>query len=255
MTSRRRLARVAFVAVACLGVLVVPALAGPAQESTAITAGDAAGTPGTNVTVDVSARAPNVSSYEARLTYDPDVVEVVATEGVDFSDPITNEERGRLNLTQVHVGGVDDPTFARITFRIVGAPGNATTLAFDEDDTVLFDAAAEDIWIDEYDSGEIRVEQPPTATPTGTSGANTTAATTDGGGAETATATDGSGGDGGSSGTDTPANGQSDDDESFLDRVLDESFLLGAGFVVLVVVVGGVGYYLGNRNSGSRTNW
>jgi len=272
------IARAALLVALVAGVLSAPvwAASGAAtQGSTAIQVGNASGTPGATVTVDVTATADNVSGYEAGLTYDPDVVRVAGVEGIDFADPITNvdESEGRLNITQVSVETVDDPTLARVSFELVGDPTNATTLAFEESDTVLFGPESDELWIDRYGQGSVTVLAPdtptPTATPsptatataettraagTSTASPNPTAAPTgtpSGATASTASGGEASGTDGGatvSGGASSPTaeSGEttaSPDDDS----ILDQSFLLGAGVAVLIIGVGLVGYLLGQR--------
>jgi hypothetical protein len=249
MVFRRRRGRTLALVVAtafvflCIAAFSAPTGASHTQEATAITLGDGSGQPGANV-----------SGYEASVTYDPDVVRVVAVAGVDFSDPITDvdDDAGRVNLTQVSTTGARDPTLARITFELVGQSTDETTLAFDEDATAIFDADSQDIFIDSYSDGRVLVEQSPTPTQSPTATPTATVASSDGG--------DAGDGDSGSQNTPTatPAGNGSDsgDDSSLLDSILDRSFLLGAGFVLLVVLVAGFGYYLGARNAGgSRNDW
>lgn len=260
MVFRRRRGRTLALVVAtafvflCIAAFSAPTGASPSQEATAITLGDGSGQPGANVTVDLSVTGANVSAYEASVTYDPDVVRVVAVAGVDFSDPITDvdDDAGRVNLTQVSTTGARDPTLARITFELVGQSTDETTLAFDEDATAIFDADSQDIFIDSYSDGRVLVEQSPTPTQSPTATPTATVASSDGG--------DAGDGDSGSQNTPTatPAGNGSDsgDDSSLLDSILDRSFLLGAGFVLLVALVAGLGYYLGARNAGgSRNDW
>ena len=229
MVFRRRRGRTLALVVAtafvflCIAAFSAPTGASHTQEATAVTLGNGSGQPGANVTVGLSVSGANVSGYEASVTYDPDVVRVASVAGVDFSDPITNvdNDAGRVNLTQVSTTGARDPTLARITFELVGQSTDETTLAFDEDATAIFDADSQDIFIDSHSDGRVLVEQSPTPTA-------------------------------------TPAGNGSDsgDDSSLLDSILDRSFLLGAGFVLLVVLVAGLGYYLGARNAGgSRNDW
>lgn len=228
--------------VCCLSLVAAPTGA-TTQGGTTIELGDASGTPGTNVSVNLSVSGATVSSYEASITYDPDVVRVVSVVGVDFSDPITRVERdaGRLNLTQVNVDGVEDPTLARITFELVGGPTNETALLFDEGATALFDPDSEDVFIDTYADSRVRVETAPTPTPEPATATATPESGESNGGSATATSSGSSDGE--------------DGENSLLASVFDQSFLLGAGFVLLVLVVAGIGYYLGSRNSRSRNDW
>ncbi|WP_436926775.1 cohesin domain-containing protein [Halosimplex amylolyticum] len=237
-----------FVAIAgllCVG--AVGSVAGSTQEATNISVGSASGVSGTNATVALQARTDGVSGYEASITYDPSVVRVVSISGADFSEPIVNidQEAGRVNLTQVSVESVDDPTLARITLQLVGDPSDSTALKLDHSATVLFDENSEEIRIDAYEAGSVAIEQSGTATGTDEA-APTTAAGTSTAPASEQAPTAGSG----SENRET-ASGKS----SPLAGVLDSSFLLGAGFVILIVVAAGTGYFLGNRNSGGRSNW
>ena len=168
--------RVSALAVAVALALCLPALAAPtgataapdfaSQEATEISLGSASGQPGANVTVNLTVSGANVSSYQTSIAYDPDVVSVASVTGADFRAPTTNVESGRLNMTQVNVGGADDPTLARITFTLVGQPTNETALSFDEDATAIFDGDSEEIFIDSYSAGSVTVEAAPTPTPT-----------------------------------------------------------------------------------------
>lgn len=231
---------------------MAPAAAG-AQEATNVSVTSASGAPGSNVTVALRARAKNVSSYEASLTYDPSVVKVVAVNGADFSKPITNidGEAGRLNLTQVAVDGVDDPTFAQITFRIVGHPSNTSAVTVVPSATTVFDRNSEQIRIDAYDAGRVSVEAVSTETAT----AATTAPPDQNDSESTSTARSSGATVSTTAASAADANERSSDQSSILQGGLDGSFVLGAVFAVFVLVVAGGAYYLGARKSRSRTDW
>jgi len=229
-------------------------LASASHGATNVTLGNASATPGSNVTVTLTAHADNVSSYEASVTYDPSVVRVAAVEGGDFSRPITNDDAdaGRLNLTQVNVQGIDDPTLARITFEIVGQPGNTTALAFDDAATALYDGDSEEIRIDTYSDGTVSVDQPLTPSPTATRTETASGATPAPGTTARSTETEPTAQQEGTTRTTAgtgPQQNDGTDDSSLLGLVFDGSFLLGAGAVVFVLLVGGAGYYLGSRDS------
>ncbi|MFC3958870.1 dockerin type I domain-containing protein [Halovivax cerinus] len=92
---------------------------------------------GESATVSLDTDIDGIAGYQARIEYDPAVVDFVAAEGVDIADPTVNDEDGTLTLSASQTSGVDAPTLANLTFETVGTAGESTTLAFDTGFTQL----------------------------------------------------------------------------------------------------------------------
>jgi len=120
----------------------------------------------------VSAQATNVSAYEANVTFDPDVVTVVAAGRQDFPNPeeTIDREQGWVRLSAERNEGVDDPILTSLVVRVLSGaePGTETELSFVESDTTLTDATDGELTIDGYGSATVNVVEPDTPTPTPT---------------------------------------------------------------------------------------
>ena len=199
-----------------------------------------------------------MAGYQANLTYDPDVVRFREATGLDFADPVVNNQTaGWVFLTQAAADSTQDPDLVRVTFDVVGNGDPA--IGFNNSNTLLNDANAE-VVDPGYETSAVEqvtvTTSTPTVTPTPTnsptvsgddttdsptvSGDDTTdsPATTDEGASTTQTAKTASRSTDSSTTTTTP------DDN---DGLLSNQFLLGVGAAVGVVVLLGVGVLLGRR--------
>ena len=129
------------------------------------------GQPGDRVTVTVWVDAADVAGYQARLTYDSDVVRVRSVSASDdFGTPVSRVDNGAglVEFNQLRASGVDDPVLARLTLELTGDAGSQTSLEFTERDTKLSDSGGSEIGIDQYTGTTVSIEaaETPTATPT-----------------------------------------------------------------------------------------
>jgi|GEM_PF-1903345 len=224
------------------------AAAGVAQQEQRQNGTITVGTEQTDETLVVTLSASGeLAGYQANLTYDPGVVRFREATGIDFADPVVNNQTaGWVFLTQAAPDGTQDPDLVRVTFDIVGNGDPA--IGFNGSDTSLNDADAEVVEAGYETSAveQVTVTTPtPTVTPTESptvSGDDTTDSPTptDTGGSATqttpATSTAGSGD--GSTATETPAGDGG---------LLSNQFLLVVGAAVGVVVLLGAGVLLGRR--------
>ena len=106
-----------------------------------LTVTNATAQPGDEAEVDLKTDADGVAGYEAYITYDPSVVQLTDVQGIDFSDPVANvnNSAGHVHLTSAQAEGADAPTFAELTFEVVGERGDATKLSLVASDTMLTD--------------------------------------------------------------------------------------------------------------------
>lgn len=190
-----------------------------------------------------------LAGYQANLTYDPDVVRFREATGLDFADPVVNNQTaGWVFLTQAAADSTQDPDLVRVTFDVVGNGDPA--IGFNNSNTLLNDADAE-VVDPSYETSaveQVTVTTPtPTVTPTPTdsptvSGDDTTDSPTatdaTGSTTETTAVTTTAGSGDSATATATPEGD---------DGLLSNQFLLGVGAAVGVVVLLGVGVLLGRR--------
>ena len=116
----------------------------------------------------LSAQATNVTAYEANVTFDPDVVTVVAAGRQDFPNPeeTVDREQGWVRLSAERSEPVDEPILASLVVRVLSEaePGTDTDLSFVEADTTLTNATDGELSIDAYGKATVSVLQPETAT-------------------------------------------------------------------------------------------
>jgi len=128
--------------------------------------------PGETGLVLLSARATNVTAYEANVTFDPDVVTVVAAGRQDFPNPeeTIDREQGWVRLSAERSEPVDEPVLTSLVVRVLSEaePGTETELSFVEADTTLTNATDGELPIDAYGNATVEVLQPDTPTPTAT---------------------------------------------------------------------------------------
>ena len=141
--------------------------------------GPVEGQPGDEVTVTVWANASDVQGYQANVSFDPGVVQVVSVSGsADFDAPVSrvDNEAGIVSFNQLRDSGVDDPVLARLTLELVGSAESETTLSFDESDTKLSDSGPSEIGLATFDGATVAIQsaETPTATPTPTPTPNQT---------------------------------------------------------------------------------
>lgn len=190
-----------------------------------------------------------LAGYQANLTYDPDVVRFREATGLDFADPVVNNQTaGWVFLTQAAADSTQDPDLVRVTFDVVGNGDPA--IGFNNSNTLLNDADAEvvDPGYETSAVEQVTVTTPtPTVTPTPTdsptvSGDDTTDSPTatdaTGSTTETTAVTTTAGSGDSATATATPEGD---------DGLLSNQFLLGVGAAVGVVVLLGVGVLLGRR--------
>jgi PKD repeat protein len=125
--------------------------------------GPVAGYPGEEVTVTVWANASDVRGYQATLSFDPSVVQVVSVSGSDdFAAPVSrvDNDTGIVEFNQLRSGGADDPVLARLTLELVSGAGSGTTLSFAESNTRLADSAPSEIDLATYDDTTVSVVAP-----------------------------------------------------------------------------------------------
>lgn len=127
---------------------------------------------GETLTVTLSASG-EMAGYQANVTYDPDVVTFQGATGVDFGDPVVNDNgaAGWVFLTQSAADGVENPVLVQITFEVVGN-GNPQ-IGFDQSNTLLNDADAE-VVEPTYETNNVNSLTVATATPTATPTATAT---------------------------------------------------------------------------------
>ncbi|WP_136601638.1 cohesin domain-containing protein [Salinigranum halophilum] len=134
------------------------------------------------VTVTVWANASDVAGYQSTLSYDPDVVQVVSVSaGADFDDPVSRVDNGAgvVEFNQLRDSDVDDPVLASLTLKLVGETGEQASLTFEQSDTELSDADANELGIEQYAGTTVSVASEKTATPTPTPTATPTSTPTE----------------------------------------------------------------------------
>ncbi|MFC3958871.1 S8 family serine peptidase [Halovivax cerinus] len=127
-----------------------------------IRVGEATVGEGETATVSLDTDLDAIAGYQARINYDPSVVDFVEADGVDIADPTVNDEDGTVTLSASQASGVDAPTLADLTFETVGSEGDATDLTFDQAFTQL-NTEDEIVQPAEYLAGSIEVgaDEPP----------------------------------------------------------------------------------------------
>lgn len=208
---------------------------------------------GETLTVTLSASG-EMAGYQANVTYDPSVVTFRGATGVDFADPVVNNNgaAGWVFLTQAAADGVENPELVQITFEVVGN-GNPQ-IGFDRSNTLLNDADAE-VVEPTYETNEVgsftvatatptatpspTVTRPATDSPTATPSVTDSPATADTATPPTGTSTTQST----ESGTATSGTTTQDADDGLLSSPLLVGIGVGAGMVLLL----GAGVLLGRR--------
>lgn len=109
-------------------------------------------------TVNLTASGDSVAGYSANITYDPETVGFYRAEGSGvFDEPVTNDGRGWVMVTQSNAEGTDDPVLAELSFESSLNASGTTELQFVEGDTTL-NNEQETLSIGSYQSGEITFE-------------------------------------------------------------------------------------------------
>lgn len=109
-------------------------------------------------TIELTTEASEVAGFEATISYDPDVVDVVGVEGADLGEPEVNLEDGTVSVAAAQPTSVATPTLASI--EVTAAPGveSATTaIELHEDETALNHEHGEEIDVTLGD-GSVSVE-------------------------------------------------------------------------------------------------
>ncbi len=76
---------------------------------------------GDAIGVELETTVENAAGYQAKLTFDPEIVAVDEVVGVDFGDPVVNvdNDEGTVFFTQSQATGEDAPTLAEIQFEVL----------------------------------------------------------------------------------------------------------------------------------------
>jgi hypothetical protein len=150
-----------------------------ANSSPTLEADTVDGDPGEKVTITLAVTgASDVAGYQANVTFNPEVAQVVSVSGADFEDPIANikNEEGWVFFTQSQTKGAENPQLATITFEIAKDAPGGTPIEFVDEDTMVSDADGNEISVS-LASGKIQVEST-SQTPTTTSATTTATPTT-----------------------------------------------------------------------------
>lgn len=155
--------RIAAVGGALLVSVLLTSVAVPATTATTsptVVAESVEADPGDEVSITIAVNgASDVAGYQANLTFDPEVAQVVDVSGADFADPVvnSNNQEGWVFLTQSQADGVQNPKLATITFEITEDPPGGTSIAFVAADTMVNDAEGNEVSAS-LENGAIQVE-------------------------------------------------------------------------------------------------
>ena len=133
---------VSLVLMVVLAAFALSALPSSAQETATVVIGDVTLAPLTTATIPIwiTNAAENVSAAQIRLTYDPQVVQVIAVGGSDFDyfeEPNINDTIGEVKMLGIQYGNPSDPStwslkppvkFAEVTIKAIGNPGDYSPL-------------------------------------------------------------------------------------------------------------------------------
>lgn len=116
----------------------------PSAEAN-LTVTDASAPAGGTATVAVTTDADGVAGYQARLGFDPDLVDVMEVRGVDFEDPVTNvdSDAGWIGVAQATATPTDEPTLVEITFEATGERNASTAVTLDPGKSLVNDVSGE----------------------------------------------------------------------------------------------------------------
>lgn len=126
----------------------------------AIRLSDVSGEPGTNVTTTLSATAADISAYQARLVFDPTLLQVSNVSGL-FGETIeyrVDNAEGHVSLGGISTSSVTDPALANVTFTIVGDTEITTPVNFVRPETKLKRGALGSNVPLTYDDGNITID-------------------------------------------------------------------------------------------------
>ena len=131
---------------------------GDPPAGTTISLSDVQVPPGETATTTLRANASGVAGYQARITFDPSILQIESVSGGDFPAPVTNvdNDQGILFVTQATATGRDDPTLAVIEVRAASDASGQTTLSFDPARTRL-NSVTGDIPIERFVDGTVTV--------------------------------------------------------------------------------------------------
>jgi hypothetical protein len=130
--------------------------------NTTITVDDATGDPGRNVSVNITTNAENVGAYQTNLSFNPNLMRLVAINGGSFDSPDFTISRsdGWISLTGSNPVGTDQPTLAQLTFRLTDdLAGLKEPIRLKDEQTSLRDEDGEKISIREARDGHIRANR------------------------------------------------------------------------------------------------
>jgi hypothetical protein len=107
-----------------------------------MTLSDAEGSVGETVTVELSISGERFAGYQAAVNYDPDIVTFKSASGVDFGDPVVNndEDAGTVNLAQSSTTPKQsESVVAELTFAIEATGSTDIELIDPMDQTLVSD--------------------------------------------------------------------------------------------------------------------
>ncbi|MFC6952315.1 S8 family serine peptidase [Halorubellus litoreus] len=120
--------------------------------------------PGTDATVTVNASGvEDVAGYQAKLTFDPQKLEVANVSGVDFADPVVrvDNEDGVVYMAQAQASGVNSPSLVEVEFDVLMDDYNeSATVEWAVEESLVSDSGGNAPSVDFSNGG---VETPPCA--------------------------------------------------------------------------------------------
>lgn len=114
--------------------------------------------PGASGTVTVqSSDLSDVAGYQAKLTFDPDKLQVTDVSGVDLADPVVtvDNENGVVYMAQAQASGVDDPAFVEVEFDVLMDDHDASAdIEWVVEDSMVADANGDEMAV-EFTAGAV----------------------------------------------------------------------------------------------------
>jgi hypothetical protein len=130
-----------------------------ADSTAELSLGEASIKPSETATVQLEANGENIASYDVRLTFDADVIQITSVSGVDLDDPSVDldNDAGVLEVSASRSSAVADPVLAAIEFEAVTEEPAETRLSLVADESDVLDSDGESLELD-ADNGRILVE-------------------------------------------------------------------------------------------------
>ena len=160
--------RVAVVGLMALALLVLTATTANCGSPVIVSIGNIPDLPqGTEATIPVKITnsVQPVSSARISLLYDPTVVEITKVEGGDFDELIFNPDGGEAQIIGYQFGGslYTPITFADVTVRAIGNPGETTPLNIKIHEINM--GTGSPIYPRSVSNGSVTITAPPPAVP------------------------------------------------------------------------------------------